>query len=173
MNEKLRGTAEMSAAMVISGTIGWFVLKSGRPAQDVVFWRCLFGAVTLVVVCAAFGLFKQRISPTKLALAALGGVAIVVNWLLLFAAYPLASISIATTVYNMQPFMLVGLGALFLSEKVTVTKLSWLALAFVGMILIVQSKPQASTVASDYMMGILLSLGAAFFYALAAIIAKH
>jgi hypothetical protein len=35
-----RGSFEMTAAMLISGTIGWFVLVSGQPVLDVVFWRC-------------------------------------------------------------------------------------------------------------------------------------
>ena len=45
MSDKMRGTVEMTAAMVISGTIGWFVVLSGQPVMDVVFWRCAFGAV--------------------------------------------------------------------------------------------------------------------------------
>ena len=47
------GSIEMTAAMLISGTIGWFVLMSGQPVIDVVFWRCLFGALTLLAICAA------------------------------------------------------------------------------------------------------------------------
>jgi drug/metabolite transporter (DMT)-like permease len=172
MNSKARGTLEMSAAMMISGTIGWFVVYAGQPVLDVVFWRCVIGAPVLLAVCAALGLLRGSLTPRLLAFAALGGVAIVLNWLLLFAAYPRASISIATAVYNTQPFMLVGLGALFLGERLTLTKLSWLGLAFAGMLLIVQAKPNAGYVGSDYLGGILLALGAAFFYALAALVAK-
>ena len=173
MTDKMRGTAEMTAAMLISGTIGWFVLLSGQPVMDVVFWRCVFGAATLLIVCASLGMLRRDAIPRRLiALAALGGVAIVVNWLLLFAAYSRASISIATAVYNTQPFMLVGLGALLFGEKVTATKLTWLGIAFAGMLLIVQGKPEASGSGSDYLGGILLSLGAAFFYAVAAVVAK-
>ena len=173
MNEIRRGTAEMTAAMLISGTIGWFVLMSGQPVTGVVFWRCLFGALTLLVVCGAMGLLRPGIlSPRTFAIAVAGGVAIVLNWLLLFAAYSHASISIATTVYNTQPFMLLGLGALFLGEKVTLTKLLWLGIAFAGMAVVVEGKPAEATGAGSYAIGILLSLGAAFFYALAALAAK-
>nr|BFE96846.1 hypothetical protein GCM10020185_73820 [Pseudomonas brassicacearum subsp. brassicacearum] len=54
---------------------------------------------------------------TTFLLAVLSGVAIVGNWVLLFASYSRASIAIGTAVYNVQPFMLVGLAALFLGEK--------------------------------------------------------
>jgi len=172
MNNRTRGTLEMSAAMMISGTIGWFVMLSGQPVLDVVFWRCAIGAPVLLAVCAALGLLRGSLGPRLLALAALGGVAIVLNWLLLFAAYSRASIAIATAVYNTQPFILVGLGALFFAERLTATKLAWLGLAFVGMLLIVQAKPSAGYVGSEHLGGIVLALGAAFFYALAALVAK-
>ncbi|MFJ6325702.1 MULTISPECIES: DMT family transporter [unclassified Rhizobium] len=173
MNEIKRGTAEMTAAMLISGTIGWFVLMSGQAVTDVVFWRCLFGALTLLVICAVMGLLRPGILNLKsFAIAVGGGIAIVLNWLLLFAAYSHASISIATTVYNTQPFMLLGLGALFLGERITFTKLFWLALAFAGMAVIVEGKPAETAGMGSYATGILLSLGAAFCYALAAIAAK-
>lgn len=132
-----RGSLEMVAAMLISGTIGWFVLVSGLPVLDVVFWRCVFGAVTLLAICAAFGLLRPGvISRTAFLLAIASGVAIVGNWLLLFASYSRASIAIGTAVYNVQPFMLVGLAALFLGEKITLAKVTWLSVAFLGMLAI-------------------------------------
>jgi len=172
MNDKTSGALQMTAAMTISGTIGWFVVVSGQPVIDVVFWRCAIGALTLAFVCAAKGLLRRdAITRRQLALAALGGVAIVGNWLLLFAAYPRASISIATTVYNTQPFMLVALGAVFLAERLTLAKFGWLALAFAGMLLITQASSQ--TDGTNYLGGIALALGAAFLYAIAALVAKQ
>jgi drug/metabolite transporter (DMT)-like permease len=162
----------MSAAMAILGTIGWFVVMSGQPIMDVVFWRCAFGALTLLVICAGLGLLRNSLSLRIIGFAALGGVAIVVNWLLLFSAFSRASISIATAVYNTQPFMLVGFGALFFAERLTLTKLTWLAIAFAGMVLIVQAAPDAGDVGTDYFTGIVMALGAAFFWAVAAIVTK-
>ncbi|KQZ14690.1 multidrug DMT transporter permease [Mesorhizobium sp. Root554] len=172
MNSTARGTIEMTAAMGILGTIGWFVVMSGQPAMDVVFWRCAFGALTLLVICAALGLFRGTLSVRTLAIAALGGVAIVVNWLLLFSAFPRASISIATAVYNTQPFMLVAFGAIFFSERLTLAKLTWLAVSFVGMLLIVRTAPDVSFVGTDYFIGIAMALAAAFFWAVAAVVTK-
>jgi len=172
MNDTTRGTLQMTAAMTISGTIGWFVVVSGAPVIDVVFWRCAIGAATLALVCLAMGLFKRdALTRRQLVMAALGGVAIVANWLLLFAAYPRASISIATTVYNTQPFMLVALGAMFLHERLTAAKLGWLLLSFGGMLLITQTSGDSD--GTNYFGGIALALGAALLYAVAALIAKQ
>lgn len=173
MDKKTQGTLEMSGAMAISGTIGWFVVQSGQAALDVVFWRCAFGAATLALVCAAMGILRGVLTWRQTAWAALGGVAIVTNWLLLFGAYSHASISIATAVYNTQPFMLVAFGALLFGERVTLPKLGWLALAFGGMLLIVQARPGASFAGSHYALGIAMALGAAFFWAVASVIAKR
>ncbi|KRB58699.1 multidrug DMT transporter permease [Rhizobium sp. Root708] len=167
------GTIQMTAAMLISGTIGWFVVISGQPVSAVVFWRCLFGAVSLLAVCAAMGLLRPgMLSWRSFAIAVFGGVAIVLNWLLLFASYAHASISVATTVYNTQPFMLLALGVLFLGDKITVTKLFWLTLAFAGMAVIIEARPAGETGDGHYGLGIAMALGAAFFYALAALAAK-
>lgn len=169
-----RGSLEMSAAMLISGTIGWFVLVSGQPVLDVVFWRCLFGAAALLLICAALGFLRRGIlSRQALILAVLSGAAIVGNWVLLFSSYSRASIAIGTAVYNVQPFILVGLGALFLGERITAQKLSWLGLSFAGMLAIVSAHEGQGEAGNDYLLGIALALGAALLYAFAALLIKR
>ncbi|MFP5495091.1 MAG: DMT family transporter [Gammaproteobacteria bacterium] len=169
-----RGSWEMVAAMLISGTIGWFVLVSGVPVVEVVFWRCVIGALTLLVVCWLLGYLRlDLLDYTKLGLAMLSGVAIVGNWLLLFESYARASISISTAVYNVQPFMLVMLAAVFLGEKITLQKLAWLSVAFVGMLAIVTAHGSQQNTGDDYLAGVALALGAAFLYAIAALIIKR
>ncbi|MFJ9989690.1 DMT family transporter [Pseudomonas putida] len=168
-----RGSLEMVAAMLISGTIGWFVLVSGQPVLDVVFWRCVLGAGTLLLICAVMGFLKAGIlTRTTFLLTVLSGAAIVGNWLLLFASYSRASIAIGTAVYNVQPFLLVGLAAVFLGERITVAKLTWLGLAFVGMLSIVSAHGQGQG-GDEYLLGIGLALGAALLYAVAALIIKR
>lgn len=169
-----RGTLEMISAMLICGTIGWLVVVSGQPVLDVVFWRCVFGAATLLVICAAMGLLRPGVlTRATFGLALLSGAAIVGNWVLLFGSYSRASIAIGTAVYNVQPFLLVLLGALFLGEKVTAQKLAWLGLSFIGMLAIVSAHGEAGQVGSDYLGGIALALGAAALYAVAALIIKR
>ena len=169
-----RGAAEMTVAMLMSGTIGWLVVSSQQSAFNVVFFRCVFGGATLALVCAALGLFRRDLFSWRvLGLAALGGVAIVVNWVLLFAAYSRASISMATAVYNTQPFMLVALGAVVFRERITASTIAWLLVAFGGLVLVVRVEPAVLAVPGRYLEGIAYAVGAAAMYAVSSIITKH
>lgn len=145
MKTKTRGAVQMILAMTISGTVGWPVLVLGQPPATVVFWRCAFGALAMLATCAALGQLKPgAINRRQLAVAILGGIALVLNWTLLFAAYAHASIAVATVTYHVQPFMLVALGALLFGEKLTANRLGWLLLAFAGMVLIVTGRAVAA-----------------------------
>ena len=169
-----RGSLEMVAAMLISGTIGWLVLLSGQAVLDVVFWRCVFGAATLLLICARMGFLRRGLlNRHTFALIVLSGVAIVANWVLLFASYSRASIAIGTAVYNVQPFILLGLAALFLGERITLHKLAWLAVSFAGMLAIVSAHHGQGESGSEYLLGIALALSAALMYAVAVLIIKR
>lgn len=163
---------EMAGAMLISGTIGWFVLKAELPVASIVFWRCVFGGLTLLLAWRVLGRNGARPTGRVIAIAALGGVAFVLNWVCLFAAFPRASIGIATVIYNTQPFMLVGMAALLLRERPTRSAVAWMAAAFIGLVLIVLARPGAGPHGEAYLAGVLLALAAACFYALAAFVAK-
>lgn len=169
-----RGAAEMSMAMLMSGTIGWLVVSSQQSPFNVVFFRCIFGGATLALVCAVLGLFRRKLFSWKmLGLALLGGAAIVINWLLLFAAYSRASISMATAVYNTQPFMLVALGALVFRERISASTVVWLVVAFVGLVFVVKVEPAVLAVPGHYLAGVAYAVGAAAMYAISSIITKR
>ena len=174
MKSQSRGTLEMISAMVISGTVGWFVIMSGQSPEAVVFWRCLFGALAMLVTCLVLGVLRRSlISARQFILVCLGGVALILNWVLLFSAYKHSSIAIATVVYHVQPFMLVGLGVLFFAERLSVAKVGWLLLAFAGLMLIVSAKGRGQATGADYLLGVCLALASAFCYAVAAAITKR
>ncbi|KSF81845.1 DMT family transporter [Pseudomonas paraeruginosa] len=175
MNDPIRrGTLEMTSAMLICGTIGWLVLLSGEPVLDVVFWRCVFGFAALLAACAALGFLRRgSLGRKAFLLALLSGVFIVGNWVVLFASYSRASIAIGTAVYNVQPFMLVALGAVFLGERITARTLGWLGLSFTGMLAIASAHDDSGGARGDYLLGILLALAAALLYAFAALIVKR
>ncbi|MGH8780703.1 DMT family transporter [Paraburkholderia sp.] len=173
-SEIRRGAVEMSVAMLMSGTIGWLVVSSQQPVSNVVFFRCLFGAATMALVCGALGLFRRGLFSWRMfGLAVLASVAIIANWALLFAAYSRASISMATAVYNTQPFMLVALGAVVFRERVTASTIAWLVVAFIGLVFVVKVEPAVLAVPGQYLEGVAYAVGAAFLYAVSSIITKH
>ncbi|MBM6580902.1 DMT family transporter [Microvirga sp. BT689] len=170
----LSGRLEMIAAMALSGTIGYFVVESGQSVWNVVFFRCLFGALSLLAYCWVKGLLAPwPFSTRTLMLATLSGAAIVLNWVLLFTSYGHASISIATAVYNTQPFFLILLGMILFGERPTGDALGFIALAFLGLLMVTQVEAGGLTWSSGYVTGLLQALGAAFLYAVTSVIVKQ
>lgn len=157
------GTWRMAAAMALSGTIGLFVVLSGQSPQTVVLFRCLIGAAVLLGWLRWRGGWK-RVDAHAARWLLLGAAALIGNWLLLFSAYRLSGIAIATVVYQMQPFFLIVLAAIAQRELPAKHKLPGLAAAFAGVALTagLDFHPQRAGVVD----GVLLALAAAFLYAL-------
>lgn len=166
------GTIQMVLAMALSGTIGIFVAESHQTPFNVVFYRCLFGAICLALFCVAKGYLKASYFTRKTALLiALGGICIVFNWVLLFKSYNLTSITMGTVLYHTQPFFVVLMGIPLFKERVPLNKILWICMAFVGMVFV--TNLQAADLQSTYVEGILYSLGAAVLYGVATIVAKR
>ncbi|WP_405955404.1 DMT family transporter [Streptomyces phaeochromogenes] len=170
-----KGTVQLTAAMVLSGTLGIFVVESGASPFNVVFFRVLFGALALATYALARGYFRNHgLTPRKLGLAALGGLFIVFNWVFLFQSYENTSISVATVVYHTQPFYVVLLGALLFRERLTAAKAGWIALAFAGLILVSGVRPSDFTGGdSTYLLGVGQALLAALLYGLSTLVTKR
>ncbi|MGW0882115.1 DMT family transporter [Streptomyces sp. NPDC002671] len=175
MTSQNKGTAQLTTAMVLSGTLGVFVVESGASPFDVVFFRVLFGALALGSYVVARGWLRGHgFTPRTLGLAVLGGVFIVFNWVLLFQAYENTSISVATVVYHTQPFYVVLLGALLFRERLTVAKVGWIALAFAGLVLVSGVTPADFTSGGGtYLTGIGQALLAALLYGLSTLVTKR
>jgi hypothetical protein len=85
------GIWRMSVAMGLSGTIVLFVVMIGQPALTVVFFRCLIVAVALLAWLYSNGAWRV-INCRALAWLIVGPIALILNWLRLFSAYPLSNI---------------------------------------------------------------------------------
>ncbi|MET9409489.1 DMT family transporter [Streptomyces sp. NPDC002935] len=169
-----KGTAQLTAAMMLSGTLGVFVVESGASPFNVVFFRVLFGALALGGYALSRGYFRGHgFTPRTLGLAALGGVFIVFNWVLLFQSYENTSISVATVVYHTQPFYVVLLGALLFRERLTASKVGWIALAFAGLILVSGVSPADFANGGSYLTGVGQALLAALLYGLSTLVTKR
>ncbi|MFZ6872288.1 DMT family transporter [Undibacterium sp. Di27W] len=127
------GKWQMVAAMTLSGTIGLFVMASGQPAMTVVLLRCLIGGLSLLALLYWQGGW-QNLNASQVKWLLLGAAALIINWLCLFSAYRLSSISIATVVYHVQPFFLLILLAMTQKDGQIWRKLPFLLLAFAGVV---------------------------------------
>lgn len=159
------GTWRLSLAMALSGTIGLFVLASGQDTWNVVWFRCLVGAVVLLVWLMGSEGWKP-LNRSALGWLLLGAAALITNWLLLFSSYHKSGIAVATVVYHVQPFFLILLVALVQRQHPDWYKMPWLALAFVGVALTAGVQWGVAQQA-DMLAGVALALAAAFLYAVA------
>ncbi|MGO2353674.1 MAG: DMT family transporter [Marinomonas foliarum] len=176
------GTIELVLAMILSGTIGYFVISSGQAFWNVVFFRCVIGAVVLGGYAYYAGLIRREyFQRSVLLMIILGGVTLVGNWIFLFASFNYIPFSIATVAYHMQPLFLVITGALITKEKLSASLLFWLALAFIGLFLIVELdlnelnalfSGEASSDGSYALFGLSLALGAALLYTVTTLVTK-
>ncbi|WP_282609687.1 DMT family transporter [Pelagibius sp. Alg239-R121] len=164
------GVLEMAAAMAIAGSIGVFALESQQPPFTVVFYRCLFGALSLGAYCLYRGVFRQvPYSVRNLALICIGGAFLVYNWVLMFEALRLTSISIVTIVYHVNPFIILLLGIVFFAERIDRHKLGWTLFAFLGLISVI-GIPDAFE--GDYIQGIVFTLLATTLYSFTIVFSK-
>lgn len=135
-----RAYQQMIAAMLLSGSIGILVVESGQPASTVVFWRCVFGALTL----AAYLLCVKRRSISALPLSAwawmvASGITMTANWVFFFQAFEHAPISTVTIVYHLYPFVLIFTAPLLFGEALQKRSIGWAAVAFLGVVLITRN----------------------------------
>ncbi|WP_245442298.1 DMT family transporter [Mesorhizobium hawassense] len=165
--------ASLASAMVIAGTVGAFVTESGQHPVTVVFWRCVFGALFLAAWCLLRGYLPDRtLSVSRLALAALAGVCMVLSWTAFFAGFAMTSIATTTIVYHVQPFFVVLLGVTVLKERISLDQMLWMLGAFLGVVLASGLVVTHGHVDAGWALGIALTLGAALLYAVATMLAK-
>ncbi|ODB34361.1 MULTISPECIES: DMT family transporter [Pseudoalteromonas] len=178
-SDKEKGSIEMIIAMVLSGTIGYFVVSAEQSYWNVVFLRCVIGALCLLgYVLVTKQLTKEVFKGPVFMTILLGGIALVGNWVLLFASFDYIPFSISIIAYHLQPLMLVLLSAVLYRQYPSKAILLWLAIAVVGLWLVV-GIPYQEIVAvifaqesNQAVFGLLLALGAAFLYTITTLMTK-
>lgn len=164
----------MTTAMVLMGTVGFFVVESNQHPINVVFFRSIIGAGCLAVYCYLTGHFKNNnLNLRTLLLLSISGILLVYNLVLFFAAYKVTSISITTAVYHTQPLFLLIINAIVFRESVGKKQMMWVAVAFVGVMLVANINNQNFAITSQYIKGIIYALVAAVMWAIVAIIVKQ
>ncbi|MFI8418636.1 DMT family transporter [Serratia sp. NPDC078593] len=172
-SEDKSGVIQLFFAMIIMGTVGLFVIESGQSAYNVVFYRCLLGAFFLVVYCLYSGKFKGlELSAKSVLIIVLSGIFLVFNWVMLFESFKTASISTSTVIYHAQPFFFMLIWAALYRERVSANKIGWMVISFVGVAFVANIDTNEFSLSSSYIIGVILALSAAVFWAISAVIVK-
>ena len=170
--QKRAALMQMAASMAIFGTVGIFIKKLPFPSAVIALGRGIVGSIFLLLtaVLAKKPLDTDAIKK-NLKLLLLSGVAIAVNWILLFESYKYIPVSTATLCYYLSPVFVILASPIVLKEKLTGTKLACVGAALLGMVLI-SGVLQGGGESGTQFSGFLLGCGAAALYATVVLINK-
>lgn len=167
MNAKIR----LALSMSIFGTIGLFVRNIPLPSGELALYRAL---LAIALITGYLALSRQQIPFSSILRAVplllISGAAMGLNWILLFQAYRYTTISIATLSYYFAPVLVMAACPILFHEKMTRRKALCSAMSTLGLVLIIGVGGVSG--GAHHILGILLGLGAACFYAAVIILNK-
>ncbi|AKC61471.1 MULTISPECIES: DMT family transporter [Clostridium] len=154
---------EFLLSMLIVGSIGLFVRSIPFSSAQIALVRGILGCAFVFVFSLMSGhkISGKNIKANLWILIA-SGIALSVNWILLFQAYKYTTISNATICYYFAPVLVMILSPLILKEPLSVLKVLCIVAALVGLACITGVSQKAG--ANDFV-GILYGLGSAVLYA--------
>lgn len=169
MKKTVSPRAMLVLSMTIFGTIGLFVRNIPLPSGEIALYRAVMAAVLI-------GLFllitKQKIPfadiKKELLLLVISGMAMGINWVLLFEAYRYTTVSVATLSYYFAPVIVTVVCPILFREKLTKRQILCFVMSTLGLVLITGIGGSGS----NDLLGILLGLSAAVFYASVVLINK-
>lgn len=151
------------ASMTIFGTLGLFVRNISVSSGELALYRAVLAALLLT---GFFVLSKQHIPLSKvkkeIPLLLASGVAMGINWILLFQAYKYTTVSAATLSYYFAPVIVTVVCPFLFREKLTMKQIICFIMSTVGLVLIIGI---GDVHGDSNIIGILFGLGAAIFYA--------
>ena len=150
------------ASLLLFGSNGVIASYIDLTSYEIVFLRSAFGTAFLIAI---FFISKRRLTvrqnPKDAVFIALSGIAMGVEWMLLFEAYAQLGVSLGVIINYSGPAIVIAFSVLFLKEKITSAKLISLIAAFTGVLLI--SGQTAETAGS--LRGLCCAVLSAFTYA--------
>ena len=163
MKKTLNARLMLVASMTIFGTLGIFVRNIAVSSGELALYRAVLAALLIAAYLLAtrqripFASIKKEV-PLLLA----SGVAMGVNWILLFEAYKYTTVSIATLSYYFAPVIVTAVCPFLFKEKLTGKQLVCFVMSTIGLVMITGiGDPSGANNGA----GILFGLGAAVFYA--------
>lgn len=151
-------------SMTVFGTIALFVRNIPLASGEIALYRAILAALLIAVYLF---ITKQKIPFQKikkeLLLLILSGMAMGVNWILLFEAYKYTTVSVATLSYYFAPVIVTVVCPFLFREKMTGKQIICFVMSTIGLVLITGIGDLS--VGNHHFIGILCGLGAAVFYA--------
>lgn len=150
-------------SMTIFGSLGIFVRNVPVASGELALYRAVLAALLIAGYLLAT---KQRIPfagmKKEIPLLLASGVAMGMNWILLFEAYKYTTVSLATLSYYFAPVIVTAVCPVLFKEKLTGKQILCFGMSTLGLIMITGIGDVGG--GSD-LTGILFGLGAAVFYA--------
>lgn len=170
MKKALNPQLMLIISMAIFGTIPLFVRNISVSSAELALYRAVLATILI-------GLFllvtKQRIPFAKIKkdipLLIFSGIAVGINWILLFEAYKYTTVSVATLSYYFAPVIVTLVCPILFKEKLTLKQFVCFVLSTFGLVLITGIGKVGG---GRGLIGIAFGLGAAVFYAAAVILNK-
>ena len=153
----------MVLSMAVFGTLGPFVRGIPVSSGELALYRAVLAAVLIGLFLAVTGQkipFKKIRKEVPLLLAS--GVAMGINWILLFEAYRYTTVSVATLSYYFAPVIVTAVSPILFREKLTGKQILCFVMSTVGLVMITGIGELGG---GSHLTGILFGLGAAVFYA--------
>ena len=151
-------------AMASFGTLGPFVRNIAVSSGELALYRAVMAAVLLAGYLA---MTKQPLKLKQLSrelpLLLISGMAMGINWILLFEAYKYTTVSVATLSYYFAPVLVTVACPLLFREKMGTKQWICFAMSTLGIALITGIGDLSG--GSSHLTGILFGLGAAVLYA--------
>lgn len=134
----MQATIQLTISMAIFGSVGFFTIQTGIPAEELVFVRCICATLFLGGLWLITKSYKtEQWSRKEVIQTIICGVFLVFNWVFLFKAFNEMEISLAISIYNLAPIFVLILGGIFLKERLTIPAILAIVVCFLGSILIV------------------------------------
>lgn len=159
-------------SMAIFGTLGPFVRNIPVSSGELALYRAILAAVLIAVFLLVT---KQKIPfqniKKDVPLLLGSGVAMGINWILLFEAYKYTTVSVATLSYYFAPVIVTAVCPILFHEKLTGKQILCFLMSTLGLVLITGIGDLTS--GGQNLIGILFGLGAAVFYATVILLNKY
>ena len=150
-------------SMTVFGTLGIFVRNIPVSSGELALYRAILAALLIAVFLLVT---KQKIPfaniKREVPLLLASGVAMGINWILLFEAYKYTTVSVATLSYYFAPVIVTVVCPILFKERLTGKQIVCFVMSTLGLVLITGIGDIGG--GSDFL-GILFGLGAAVFYA--------